>query len=593
VREEGERAVWFRLVARLEEGVSLEAARASIQALEAPWHEQFADWWATTGDTPFRLGVTADYRFTAGDAEELRRMLGFLAVVVAAVLLIACANVALLLLARAPGRRGEMGVRSALGAGRRRLVRQLLTEGVLLASAGGLGGFFVAYWGSAFVAGLMPYAFAADFTPDGAVLLYALLVTLAVTAIFGLAPAFQLSRSEIGDILRGARTRTTARGRARNGLVVAQVAASLVLVAGAGLFVRSLLAARSVELGFEPENRLVLSVGLDNHGYDEVGGRAFFDEVLRRARSLPGVEAAAVTGRPPFTGRWASSLVPEGGDGRGVTLNFNRAGPLYFEVMGIPVVAGRAMDENDSQGAPPVLMVNETTAQRLWPGQEAVGKTIGWRDRSWTVVGVAADAKYYTIGDQPASQVYVSHHQDYEGAATFVLRTSVPPTELAGAVEAIIRDVDDGVAIFGVRTLQDIVDGQMSTYRAMAVLVSTFGIIALLMAALGLYGVLAYLVGQSAREIGIRMALGAHSGEVAFAVVRRGAWMAVCGIVVGLGAAWVSAGLLRQMLFGVEPQDPVTLGVVAAVLLAITLLASWLPARRAARVDPVVALREA
>ncbi|HUF76407.1 MAG TPA: FtsX-like permease family protein, partial [Longimicrobiales bacterium] len=195
--------------------------------------------------------------------------------------------------------------------------------------------------------------------------------------------------------------------------------------------------------------------------------------------------------------------------------------------------------------------------------------------------------------EEPASQVYVSHAQDYDGNATFVVRTSLPPTEVAPAVQAIIRDIDDGVAISGVRALRDLVDSQMSTYRALAILVGTFGVIALLMAALGLYGVLAYLVGQSSREIGIRMALGARSGEVAFAVVRRGAWMAALGIVVGLAAAWGLAGLLRQMLFGVEPQDPLTLAAVAAVLLAVTLLASWLPARRAARVDPVVALREA
>lgn len=595
-RVEGERAVWFRLVARLREGVPIEAAQANMEALYAGLDDDFRAWWSSTGVgvTPFRLGVTADYRFPSSDAEELRRMLGFLAVVVAAVLLVACANVALLLLARAPGRRGEIGVRSALGARRRRIVWQLLTEGVLLASIGGLGGFLVAYWGSGFVAQLMPYAFAADFTPDGAVLLYAALITLAVTAIFGLAPAFQMSHSDIAGILRGEAC-TTARGRARNVLVVAQVAASLVLVAGAGLFVRSLVAARSVELGFEPENRLLLSVGLDNHGYDEVRGRAFLDEVLQRVRSLPGVEAAAITARPPFRGAWTSSALPEGAEAgsSGVTLAFNRAGPSYFEAMGIPIVAGRAIDASDTEAAPPALVVNQTTAERYWAGQEAVGKTIVWHDRAWTIVGIAANAKYYSIGDQPFSQVYVSHHQDYDGNATFVVRTSVPSTEVAGAVEAIIRDVDDAVAIYGVETLQDLVDGQMSTYRAMAVLVGTFGVIALLMAALGLYGVLAYLVGQSAREIGIRMALGAHAAEVAIAVVRRGASMAALGIAIGLAAAWALAGLLRQMLFGVEPQDPLTLMVVAVVLLAVTLLASWMPARRAARVDPVVALREA
>jgi predicted permease len=593
-RREGDISTWLRPVARLREGVSLEDAQANIESLEAAWSEQFGGWAEATGMSRFRMGVRPDYRFEASDAEELRRMLGFLAVVVAAVLLIACMNVALLLLARAPARQGELSVRSALGAGRGRIVRQLLTEGILLASVGGFGGLLIAYWGSGFVARLMPYSFAADFTPDAGVLAYAGVVVVVVAAMFGLAPALRSSGSNIAELLRG-EARTTRRAGARNLLVVGQVAAAVVLVAGAGLFVRSLHAARSVDLGFDPDDRLVLSVSLENHGYDETSGRAFLDEVLERVRALPGVEVAGVTARPPFSGRWSSTVVPEGAEvgANAVPLYFNRAGPSYFDAMGTAVVEGRAIDENDTDGAPPVLIVNETTAERFWPGESAVGKTIEWRERTWTIVGVAADAKYYTIGDEPVTQVYVSHAQDYDGNATFVVRTSIPPTDVAPAVQAIIRDIDDGVAIVGVGALRGLVDDQMSTYRALAILVGTFGIIALLMAALGLYGVLAYLVGQSSREIGIRMALGARAGEVASAVVRRGAAMAGLGIVIGLVSAWALAGLLRQMLFGVEPQDPLTLAIVAALLLAVTLLASWLPARRAARVDPVVALREA
>ena len=593
-RRMGEINTWLRPVARLREGVLLEAARDNVAALQTVWSEQFGAWAEDTGMSRFRMGVRADYRFAASDAAELHRMLGFLAVVVAAVLLIACMNVALLLLARAPARQGELSVRSALGAGRGRIVRQLLTEGILLASLGGLGGLLIAYWGSGFVARLMPYSFATDFTPDAGVLVYAGLVVIAVAAMFGLAPALRSSGSSIADLLRG-EARMTRRAGARNLLVVGQVAAAVVLVAGAGLFVRSLQAARSVDLGFDSDDRLVLSVSLETHGYDEATGRAFLDQVLERVRALPGVRAAAVTARPPFIGRWSSTVVPEGAEAppNGVPLYFNRAGPSYFDAMGIAVVDGRAIDADDTDAAPPVLMINETTAERFWPGESAVGKTIEWRDRTWTIVGVAADAKYYTIGEEPVSQVYASHAQDYDGNATLVVHTSVPPTDAANAVQAIIRDLDDGVAIFGVAPLRDLVDEQMSTYRALAILVGTFGIIALVMAALGLYGVLAYLVGQSSREIGIRMALGARAAEVASAVVQRGAAMAGVGIAIGLAAAWGLAGLLRQMLFGVEPQDPLTLGVVAGVLLAVTLLASWLPARRAARVDPVVALREA
>jgi predicted permease len=594
-RRDNDISTWYRLVGRLGEGVSTEAAQAHMVALKTSWDAEFAGWIEAIDMRPFRLGVSTDYRFDASQAESLRRMIGFLGMVVASVLLIACANLALLLLARAPARRGEMGVRAALGAGRGRIVRQLLTEATLLAGLGGLGGLAVAYWGAGLVAAMMPYSFAADFTPDGTVLLFTGAVTLLVAAIFSLAPALRTAVSDIAGVLRG-EARVTPRSRARNVLVVGQIAASVVLVAGAGLFVRSSVAAHSVELGIEPGTVLVTRVSLANHGYDEVAGRAFVADVLARARALPGVEVASVTTRPPFTGRWTSTTRPEGtAPGEpGVTLYFNRAGPQYFEVMGIPVVEGRAIDDRDIVGAAPALMLNETTAARLWPGRSAVGRTIEWRDRTWTVVGVAADAKYYTLGDDPVSQVYVPPDQDFDPAlTTFVLRTSVPPLDIAPAMEAAILNVDDAVALAGTRSLEDLVDGQTASYRAMAVLAGMFGAIALLLAAIGLYSVLAYLVSQSSREIGIRMVLGAQSREVASSVLRRGSVLAVAGTAIGLGLAWLLAGLVREMLFGVEPQDPVTLSVAVVILMGVALLASYLPARRASRVDPAITLREA
>ena len=592
-RVDGERSTWLRVMGRLPDGFSLAAAQSNMEALNAAWDAEYGAWAQATDVPAFRFSVTPDYRFQAGEGERIRRMLGFLVIVAAAVLLIACANLALLLLARAPTRRGEMGVRVALGAGRSRIVRQLLTEGALLAAVGGLGGWMVSLWGASAVAALMPYSIAADFTPDGTVLAYVGAVTLGVTVVFALAPALSASGVDIAGVLRGAR-RTSSRGGARSVLVVAQVAASVVLVAGAALFVRSLAAARSVDLGFEPERRLLTSVALPNHGYDEPGGRAFIATVLERIRAVPGVEAVSTTSRAPFGGQWASGIRPEGApEGGREILYFNYAGPEYFDVMGIPVADGRAIDERDVQGAQPALMINETTAERLWPEQDAVGRTIEWRDRIWTVVGVAADAKYYAIGEPAASQVYVPPAQEYDGRVTFVIRTATDPADLAPAVQAAIQDVDAAVAVFGVETLQDRVNGQTSTYRALALLVSVFGAIALVLAAVGLYGVLAYLVSQSSREIGIRMALGARSRDVASGVLRRGSLLAALGVAIGLGLAWFLAGLVRQMLFGVEPQDPLTLSVAVAILMGVALLASYLPARRAARVQPAVTLRDA
>lgn len=594
-RREGEWSTWYRLVGRLGDGVSVESAQAEVESLKAIWDDEFA-WWVQANEVaPFRMGVSADYRFSASESERLGRMITFLGLGVGIVMFIGCANLALLLLARAPVRQEEMSVRAALGAGRFRIVRQLLTEAALLAAIGGLGGLVVAYWGSALVAAMMPYSFAADFTPDAAVLLFTGAVTVGVTAVFSLMPALKTAIRDVAGVLRG-ESRGTSRSRGRNVLVVGQVAASMVLLAGAGLCVRSLLAARSVDLGFEADNALVMSVGLANHGYDEARGRVFVDEVLDRAKALPGVVAASVTRQRPLTGRWTSTIRPEGvEDGSpSLTLYFNRAGPDYFEAMGIPIVEGRAIGVDDVPGAPPVLVLNETTAQRLWPGQEVVGKTIEWRDRTWTVVGIAADAKYYTIGDEPVSQVYVPPAQDFDPSMnTFVVRTSVPPAGAISAVEAVIRGVDDAVAVSGAATLRDLVDAQTSTYRAMAVLAATFGAIALFLATVGLYGVLTYVVSQSSREIGIRMALGARSGDVASRVLMRGSALALVGTVIGLAIAWALSGVMGQMLFGVEPHDPLTLSVVAAVLLAVTVLASYLPARRAARMNPMAALRDA
>jgi predicted permease len=443
------------------------------------------------------------------------------------------------------------------------------------------------------VARLLPFYFAADMKPDGWVLLGTVAVTLVMTAAFGMAPALKLSRTDLGTTLRR-QIRNTRRRPARSALVVGQIAASVVLVAGAGLFVRSVLAARSVELGFDPENRILVSVQLGTHGYDAESVQLFQGGVLERIRALPGVVSAALTDRGPFSGRWTSTLRPVGTEyeEEELTLSMNRVGADYFETMGVQVIAGRPITELDDGDAVRSLVIGRTAAERLFPGESGVGRIFRWRDDEWTVVGVAEDAKYYSLGEEPVSRVYVPQAQVDDGNLTFVARTAVPPAGLISAIEGAIHEVDPAVAVFGVQTLQDLVDGQTNSYRSMAILVSAFGLVALILAAVGLYGVQAYLVGQRSKEIGIRIAMGARAGEVASSILGRGAVLSLAGVLIGVAIAFGLGRTVEGMLFGVEPQDPVTFVGVAALLLAVALAASYFPARRASRVDPMMVLKE-
>lgn len=594
-RRMGEMNSWLRVVGRRDAGLTPEAAQARMDALAAHWNEEFGSWAASNDASDFRMVVSSDYRFAPGEGPRVRRTFFFLAMVVGAVLLVGCANLAVLLLARASDRQGEMSVRVALGAGRGRLLRQLLTESLVLAAVGGLGGYLVALWGTRLVSSLLtaPAPAELEFGPDGTVLLFAGALTLLVTGIFGLAPALWLARSDLASTLRKA-TRSTRRNRVRSILVVGQVAIAVVLVTGARLFIRSVVAAQSVELGFETEGRFVTSVRLGSHGYDAAEARVFIEQALSRLRALPGVAAAAVTSRPPLQGRWSSTTGPIGTqyENSGIDLDFSRAGTGYFEAMGISILEGRTFSESDQLGGPPSFVISETAANRFWPGESAVGKAFRWRDEEWTVVGVTEDSKYYEIGEDPVGQVFIPDGRDYTGTVVFVVHAVVPPETIFRAVESAIHGVDPNVALFGTRTVAELVEAQTSPYRAMAVLVGIFGGIALFLAAVGLYGIQAYLVGQRSKEIGIRIALGAKARGVALRFFGRGSALAGVGVGVGVLTALALGRIVQGMLFGVESQDPVTFVIVVSVLLVVSLAASFFPALRASRMDPMLALRE-
>ena len=410
---------------------------------------------------------------------------------------------------------------------------------------------------------------------------------------FGLVPAIQLSRSDIAVFLHRL---GHSRGRAnlRNLLVVAQLTLSIVLVTGAGLFVRSLLNAQQVELGFDQDRRLLLNVIPGNHGYTEEESKEFLRVMLDRIAMLPGVRSTSITDRTPFRGRWTSSFEAPGTEfvEERYRSGFNRVGPGYFETMGISIVAGREFSGNDDELGPNVVIINEHVADELWPGEYAVGKTIIRHEIEWTVIGVAKNAVYYDIGEEPNAQTYHAFLQDYRPQTTFAVATAGDPMAMLPQVQQIIRDYDPNMAVFNIRTLEDVVARELGQFRVMAILVALFGLLALLLSAVGLYGVQSFLVARRTREIGIRMAMGALERQVANAVMGRGVALAAVGIVLGVIAAYATAQFIQSLLFGIDARDPLTFVTVPTVLLFVAAAASLVPALRASRIDPVDALRE-
>jgi len=597
VRRDDNILIWLRMVGRLAPGISFESAQANVEVMFTQWESEFAGWLESIdyveGST--RIALTTGYKFDPRTGSQLRRLLTLLFMVVGAVLLIAIANLSILLLARASARQREVGIRAALGAGRGRVVRQLLTESCLLALLGGMGGLILAFWSARLASTLMPVSFAVDFQPDVKVAAFTVGVSVLTAMLFGLAPAWQLSRADIVAFLHRGSSRGP-RASLRNILVVAQIALSIVLVTGAGLFVRSLMSARSVDLGFEPEEKLAVSVQLGNHGYDEVSGNQFVVSMLDRLGGLPGVEIATTSWHTPFRGMWGSSIMAPGtqysDEDHRVDSGFNRVAPEYFEAMGIPIIAGREFTRADEASAPFVAVVNEAIAEHIWPGEEAVGKIIQRSNMDATVVGVAANANYYAVAEEPERQVYLAQLQIYISRVTFFMGTRGDPLALARVVEEQFRAQDPNIALYDVRTIEDVIDNELAPYRVMAILVGLFGGLALFLASVGLYGVQSYLVAGRTREIGIRMALGAEERQVAGAVVVRSLVLSGVGILVGVATSLALAQLVQGMLFGISERDPLTFVSVPLVLLAAAILATFLPARRASRVDPIVALRQ-
>jgi len=594
------RGLFYEAVGRLKPGVSVQQAQASMQALGKGLEEAFP--------TDFRgrsLAVRslADGTFPPAFQQQLVLAGSVLMAVVGLVLLIACANVANLLLARAAARRQEIAVRLSIGANRTRLIRQLLTESVLLAGLGGVGGIVVAYWARAAIWAYRPAfvpASAIDLNFDARVIAFTVGVSLFTGLVFGLAPALQGSRADLVTELKD-RTSAPSGSRwfgVRNVLVMAQVTLSFIALAGAGMFLRSLLNAQAIDTGFDGRRQAVLFINPGTQGFDEARTRELYCRILDRLQGTPGVESATLaTGVPLFGGGLGRTVFRDGQDAKdprnGRMTQVNQVAGGYFDTLQIPIVRGRGITAADRQNGAPVVVINEAMAKQIWPEEDPVGRTLRLFgiETDWQIVGVARTIKYNFVGEDPTSMLYLPLEQNFAAQAAVQVRTAGDPASVLGTVRRELQLMEPGLALTNVSTYTDVLHQSLWAPRMAAWLLGIFAGLALLLAAVGLYGVLAYSVTQRTRELGIRMALGAREGDVRGMVVRQGLLLALAGLVPGVLVSWALSRTITRLLYGVAPGDAVTFTVVPVMLALVAAAASLLPAWRASRVDPAVALR--
>jgi predicted permease len=591
------RGLFLFALARLEPGATLSGAQAAVATVGERLARDFP---AENEGRSFRLVPFSESTLFPGLREAARAATGMLMVVVGLVLLIACANVANLLLARATARRKEIAVRLALGAGRLALIRQLLTESTILALAGAVLGLLVARWARSAILGFLPslpfpVTLSLSLDLDARVLGFTLLVALATGVLSGLAPAWQMARPLLVEVLkeRGGAEMRGARLAGRNLIVGAQVALAFVALAGAGLFVRSLAAAQRSDPGFDTRHLGLVSFDLTLQGYDEERGRLFADQVLERIGAVPGVARATLAQSGPLSFGLSRSVFPEGREGeRGVLVPVNAVGRDYFETLGIPVVRGRPLGADDRKGGPAVAVINETMAEKFWPGKDPLGQRFRFfgEPALVEVVGVARNAKYGSLGEEPQPYAYLPLDQWFTGALTLIARAHESPAAILLPVQRELAQLHRDMPLTGVATVGQLLYNSLWASRLGASLLAAFGGLALMLASVGIYGVMSYAVTQRAQEIGIRMALGAGRRDVLLLVLRQGMLVVVLGLSVGLLAAFALARLVAALLF-VSPTDPLVFLGMALTLAAVGTLANLFPALRATTVDPLVALR--
>ncbi|MFW6078570.1 MAG: ABC transporter permease [Gemmatimonadota bacterium] len=587
----------IRAVGRLAADTDTEAADGELDGIMATLAEAHPDVNAGAGARvePLRDVIVDDVR------SALLVLLG----AVGFLLLIACANVANLFLARATSRRREIGIRAAMGAGRGRLVRQFLVESTLLAAVAGAAGVLLAAWGvdTLLVLGGEMIPRVEQVAVDGRVLGVALALSLATGALFGLAPALRVSRERIVEVLRSGWGQSADAGsrRLRAGLVVAEMALAVVLVCGAGLLLRSFVQLQGIDPGFRTERLIGFELALPEaryEGSDRVV--AFYDELADRLEALPGVSAAGYALTPPVGGGgWSTTMRIEGRpvpESEAPSVAFNVVSPGYFATLGTPVLRGREFDARDDADAPGVVLINRTAAERFWPGEDPVGRRINAGpnpDAPYaTIAGVVDDVREGPLEREAGPTLYFPHAQEAFRSVAVIARTGTDPAAVLPSVRDAVAGLDPELPLLGLGTAEEQLSGAVAGPRFNMVILGTLAALALLLACIGIYGVLAYMVGRRTREIGVRIALGADRRDVVGLVVRDGLRLTALGLAIGLAGAVALGRLLSSLLFDVGPTDPATFAVVAGLVTITALAATWVPARRATRVDPIVALRE-
>jgi putative ABC transport system permease protein len=591
---------FLSVIGRLRPGVSQQQAQAEMHNIASSLRQQYmqgAD--ATNWDlllTSFRQQVVGD----------ISTMLWIVMLVVGFVLLIACANVANLLLARAAARQKEIAVRTALGARRWRIIRQLLTESMLLSVVGGAFGLLIGYWGVKALVALnedrIPRAH--EISLDWKVLLFTFGVSIVTGILFGIVPAIQTTKTDLHETLKegGRNAAATTKQWIRSSLVVVEIALALAVLVGAGLLVKSFLHVQQVNPGFNPEGLLTMHLSLPMTKYSEAPQRAnFYKQVINDVRSLPGVQSVGAVSVLPLSGGGSSgSFRIEGRDvppGQSSPHGARWAAtPDYFKTMGIPLIRGRYFEERDTAEALPVAIIDQSLAQKYWPNEDPLGKRMvfeGTRDNPlWReIVGIVGHVKHTDLEGESRAQYYMPHQQRPQPNMALVIRTPNDPNALAGSVRGIIKSVDSDLPVFRVRTMDQFVADSMTQRKFALLLICVFACLALLLSAIGLYGVMAYSVTQRTHELGLRMALGAQASDVLKLVVKQGMLLAVIGLGLGVVGAIFLSRLMKTMLFNVSATDPLVFVGIALTLAAVALLACFVPARRATKVDPMVALR--
>lgn len=593
-----------RVLGRLKPGVSFAQAQASADVIAARLAKQYP---ATNANTTVRV-----YREQLARPAPLANNIvaviaGFFLLLGIMLLLLACMNVANILLARATVRQREMGLRAALGAGRGRLIRQMLTEAILLGLLGGILGVIPGSWAnpgdlSKLASTSLPIRLDIGF--DWHVFAYSFAAALFTGAFVGLWPALRASRTDLNTILQeGGRSDIAGGGRhrLRSALVIAQVAASLMLLLIAGLFVRSLRRAQTMYLGFDPDR--VLSLTMDPHqiGYDEAHTREFYRQLEARARAFPGVESVALAYGVPMAGSVNAGIVTFNGQQTAACLQppslfFDNVDPSFFETMRVPLLRGRTFTESDNQTAPPVVIVNQTMADKYWPRQDPIGqqfilKTATRPAQTMQIVGVAGNGKYLLIGEDPTPFFYVPLTQNHTSARSLLVRSSIAPAGLLTPLQAEVHKLAPDLPITEAKTMKQLLADDLVEFRVGAQVAAAMGAVGLILAVVGVYGIVSFSAAQRTREIGIRMALGGSAGDVVRLILKQGVRMVIIGLAVGVLAALGITRVMTGFLVGVSPSDPLTYATVIVLLTAVALLACWIPARRATRVDPGVALR--